>query len=64
MANIIKKLQEKRIDNLYAKKKEAVMSGNTKKKERIDSRIAKVRGKSLSQDDFVKKGGSIKRKKK
>jgi len=64
MANIIKKLQEKRIDRLHAKKKEAVMSGDTKKKGKLDSRIAKARGKSLSQDDFMKKGGSTKRKKK
>ena len=62
MANIVKKLQEKRIDRLHQKKKEAVMSGNMAKKEKLDAKIAKARGRSLSPEDMLKKGGSVKSK--
>jgi archaellum component FlaD/FlaE len=63
MGNILKKLQEKRIDNLYDRKKKATMSGNIEKKERIDAKIAKVRGKTLSDEDYtMKNGGSTNKK--
>ena len=63
MGNILKKLQEKRIDNLYKKKKEATMSGNMAKKERIDAKIAKARGRTLSDEDYtMKNGGSTSKK--
>ena len=63
MGNILKKLQEKRIDNLYDRKKKATMSGNIKKKERIDAKIAKVRGRTLSDEDYNMKSGGVVSKK-
>lgn len=64
MGNPIKKLQEKRIDNLYQKKKAATASGDMKKKEKLDKKITSIRSRSLSSEDFLKKGGSVKKKKK
>ena len=62
MGNIIDTLREKRIDRLYNKKKEATMSGDMKKKEKVEKKIATLRGRSLKgndmESDYMKKGGT------
>jgi hypothetical protein len=57
----IKKLQEKRIDSLYQKKKAAALAGNMTKKERLDDKITRLRGNSLEKDDFTMQTGGAKK---
>jgi hypothetical protein len=66
MGKIIDALREKRIDRLYNKKKEATMSGDMKKKEKADKKIATLRGRSLKgndmESDYMQKGGTMYKK--
>lgn len=47
------KAQESKIDKLYVKKKAASMSGDMKKKQRLDKKITRVRRRSLSEGDMI-----------